>query len=88
MRQTMRNLLDGLEEAGMNFADVVATNVYLDEIGEFTRMNKIYGEYFGATPPARTTIQTFPSVERKPSRARNVADLRTDLANRREVSIG
>jgi enamine deaminase RidA (YjgF/YER057c/UK114 family) len=67
VRQTMRNLLDGLEENGMTFADVVATNVYLDEIGEFTRMNKIYGEYFGATPPTRTTIQTFPSVERKPS---------------------
>jgi len=67
VRQTMRNLLDGLEEDGMTFADVVATNVYLDDIGEFTRMNKIYGEYFGATPPTRTTIQTFPSVERKPS---------------------
>src|ERR1700746_1255766 len=29
LRQTMRNLLDNLEEAGMHFDEVVATNVYL-----------------------------------------------------------
>src|SRR5882762_7590904 len=30
VRQTMRNLLDGLEEAGLDFSHVVASNVYLD----------------------------------------------------------
>jgi reactive intermediate/imine deaminase len=65
VRQTMRNLLDGLEEAGMTFDNVVATNVYLDDIGEFARMNKTYAQYFGAVPPTRTTIQQAPSVERK-----------------------
>jgi reactive intermediate/imine deaminase len=67
VRQTMRNLLDGLEEGGLTFENVVATNVYLDDIGEFAKMNKTYAEYFGKTPPTRTTIQPFPSVERKPS---------------------
>jgi reactive intermediate/imine deaminase len=67
VRQTMRNLLDGLEEGGMTLENVVATNVYLDDIGEFARMNKVYAEYFGKTPPTRTTIQPFPSVERKPT---------------------
>jgi 2-iminobutanoate/2-iminopropanoate deaminase len=65
VRQTMRNLLDGLEEAGMAFENVVATNVYLDNIDEFARMNKIYAQYFSATPPTRTTIQQATSVERK-----------------------
>jgi reactive intermediate/imine deaminase len=65
VRQTMRNLLDGLEEAGMSFENVVATNVYLDDVGEFSRMNRVYAQYFGATPPTRTTIQQAPSVERK-----------------------
>ena len=55
LRQTMRNLLDGLEEAGMNFSNVVASNVYLDNVDEFTQMNGVYAEYFGSTPPARTT---------------------------------
>lgn len=66
VRQTMRNLLDGLEEAGLSFANVVATNVYLDDIGDFTKMNRVYAQYFAGAPPTRTTVQQFPSVERKP----------------------
>jgi reactive intermediate/imine deaminase len=67
LRQTMRNLLDGLEEAGLTFANVVATNVYLDDINDFAKMNKAYAEYFSATPPTRTTVQQYPSLgsERK-----------------------
>ena len=42
----MRNLLDGLEEAGLSFANVVATNVYLDDINDFPRMNRVYAQYF------------------------------------------
>ncbi len=57
VRQTMRNLLDGLEEAGMTFANVVASNVYLDNLEEFAQMNKVYAEYFSSTPPTRTTVQ-------------------------------
>src|SRR5919202_1200407 len=56
VRQTMRNLLDGLEEAGMSFADVVATNVYLDDIADFSKMNAVYAQYFPGTPPTRTTV--------------------------------
>jgi reactive intermediate/imine deaminase len=66
LRQTMRNLLDGLEEAGMNFSNVVASNVYLDNIDDFTRMNGLYAEYFGPVPPARTTIQQTAAAERQP----------------------
>jgi reactive intermediate/imine deaminase len=65
VRQTMRNLLDGLEEAGLTFADVVATNVYLDDMNDFSKMNGVYGQYFSSTPPTRTTVQQYPSVERK-----------------------
>jgi reactive intermediate/imine deaminase len=65
VRQTMRNLLDGLEEAGLTFADVVATNVYLDDINDFSRMNGVYAQYFSSAPPTRTTVQQYPAVERK-----------------------
>jgi len=67
LRQTMRNLLDGLEEAELDFSHVVATNVYLDDIADFPRMNRVYAQYF--TPgafPTRTTVQPLPPVERKP----------------------
>jgi reactive intermediate/imine deaminase len=66
VRQTMRNLLDGLEEGGLNFSNVVATNVYLDDMEDFAHMNKTYGEYFPNMPPTRTTVQQIaPVKERK-----------------------
>jgi 2-iminobutanoate/2-iminopropanoate deaminase len=62
----MRNLLDGLEEEGLNFSNVVATNVYLDNIDEFSMMNRVYGQYFTLLKPTRTTVQPLPGVERSP----------------------
>jgi len=65
VRQTMRNLLDGLEEAGLDFSNVVASNVYVDNLEEFGKMNSVYAKYFSAAPPARTTIAPLAPVERK-----------------------
>jgi enamine deaminase RidA (YjgF/YER057c/UK114 family) len=66
VRQTMRNLLDGLEEAGLTLANVVAANVYLDDIDDFPRMNRVYAQYFPELFPTRTTVATLPPIERKP----------------------
>lgn len=57
VRGTMKGLDAELRRAGMTFANVVATNVYLDNVDDFARMNKVYAESFGAVPPTRTTIQ-------------------------------
>jgi enamine deaminase RidA (YjgF/YER057c/UK114 family) len=65
LRQTMRNLLDNLEEADMNFDEVVSTNVYLDNLADLTTYDEVYGQYFGTVPPARTTIQQIAPAERK-----------------------
>ncbi len=65
VRQSMRNLLDNLEEADMDFSQVVVTNVYLDDIADFQAMNKIYAKFFKAPFPARTTIQQIAPAERK-----------------------
>ncbi len=65
VRMTMRNLLDGLEEAGLNFSNVVSSNVYLDNLEEFGKMNGVYAKYFSAQPPTRTTVAPLPPVERK-----------------------
>ena len=65
VRQTMRNLLDGLEEAGLDFSHVVASNVYLDNLEEFGKMNGIYAKFFSTSPPARTTVAPLTPVERK-----------------------
>ena len=65
VRQTMRNLLDGLEESGLSFSNVVSSNVYVDDLSEFTKMNGVYGKYFPSDPPTRTTVAPLPSIERK-----------------------
>ena len=67
VRQTMRNLLDGLEDAELSFANVVATNVYLDDIDDFPRMNRIYAQYFPELFPTRTTVAPLPPIDRKPA---------------------
>jgi reactive intermediate/imine deaminase len=65
VRQTMRNLLDGLEEAGLDFSNVVSSTVYVDNLDEFGKMNGVYGKYFGPEPPTRTTVAPLPPVDRK-----------------------
>ena len=64
VRQSIRNLLDGLEEAGLDFSHVVASNVYLDNIDDFARMNGVYGKYFAGAPPTRTTVAPRAPVDR------------------------
>jgi reactive intermediate/imine deaminase len=65
LRQTMRNLLDNLEEADMNFDEVVSTNIYLDNLADQQVFDPIYVEYFGPVLPAATTIQQIAPTERK-----------------------
>lgn len=68
LRQTMRNQLDNLEEAEMTFDQVVATNVYLDNLSDLSAFDEVYAQYFGAAPPARTTVQQIAPSERKPDK--------------------
>jgi enamine deaminase RidA (YjgF/YER057c/UK114 family) len=65
LRQTMRNQLDNLEEAEMKFDQVVATNVYLDNLSDLSVFDEVYGQYFGSIPPARTIVQQIAPTERK-----------------------
>lgn len=65
LRQTMRNLLDNLEEAGMDFSEVVSTTIYLDNLSDGPGYNKVYGQYLGPVLPASTTVQQIAPTERK-----------------------
>ncbi|HDY89493.1 MAG TPA: RidA family protein [bacterium] len=55
--QVMENLKAVLESAGSSLEKVVKTTIFLTNMGDFARVNEIYGSYFGETPPARATIQ-------------------------------
>ncbi len=55
-RQVLANLKAVLEAAdsGLNF--VIKTTVFLKDMNDFPKVNAIYGEFFSANPPARSTI--------------------------------
>jgi 2-iminobutanoate/2-iminopropanoate deaminase len=75
LHQTMRNLLDNLEEADMDFCQVVSTNVYLDNLADMTAFDEVYGKYFRSMLPARTTIEQIAPTERKPDKDEHYPDL-------------
>jgi 2-iminobutanoate/2-iminopropanoate deaminase len=55
-----RNIMEAFEallaELDMDFGDVVQGSVYLADIGDYSDMNQVYGEYFPKDPPARVTM--------------------------------
>jgi len=57
LRQTMRNLLDDLQEADMDFSDVVQATVYVRDIKDLDKVQKLYGTFFKGALPARTSLQ-------------------------------
>jgi 2-iminobutanoate/2-iminopropanoate deaminase len=75
LRQTMRNLLDNLEEAGMDFGQVISTNVYLDDVKDAEAFSGVYRLYFGPTLPASTLVQQLPPAERKADESGHFVDL-------------
>jgi 2-iminobutanoate/2-iminopropanoate deaminase len=56
-RQALENLKAVLETGGSCLKHVVKTTVFLQDIGEFTRMNAVYAEFFPENPPARSAVQ-------------------------------
>jgi 2-iminobutanoate/2-iminopropanoate deaminase len=58
--QTERAILNVkaiLEAAGSSLTKVVRSGVYLRNMGDFAAMNAVYGRFFSAPYPARTTIE-------------------------------
>lgn len=59
-RQTERaltNLGAVLAAAGMSFADIVKTTVFLADMADFSAMNAVYARFAAVPAPARSTIQ-------------------------------
>jgi 2-iminobutanoate/2-iminopropanoate deaminase len=55
--QVMRNLEAVLAAGGAGFQHVVKTTIYLTDLGDFARVNAVYGARFTSSPPARATVQ-------------------------------
>lgn len=56
--QVMQNLKAVLEAANMTFENVVKTTIFIMDMGDFSKINAVYGSYFNEkTAPARETVQ-------------------------------
>ncbi|HZR25313.1 MAG TPA: RidA family protein [Vicinamibacterales bacterium] len=60
-----------LKSAGLTFANVVRTTVFLADMNDFAAMNAVYATYFTEPYPARSTVQ----VSRLPKDARIEIDV-------------
>ena len=56
-RRVLDNLKAVLVAAGLTMDHMVATTVYLKDVGEFAKMNMVYATYFKSAPPARATVE-------------------------------
>ena len=56
-RRVLDNIGAILETAGLSFAHVVRTTVYLSDMNDLAGMNQVYGTCFSEPHPARSTVQ-------------------------------
>jgi 2-iminobutanoate/2-iminopropanoate deaminase len=54
--QVMKNLGAVLDAAGYDYGHVVKTTIFLIDMNDFAAVNAVYGKYFDATKPARSTV--------------------------------
>jgi len=55
-RRVMLNLEKVLEAAGLSFADVAKTTIFLADMADFATVNEIYAGSFEPPYPARSTV--------------------------------
>ncbi|MEM8939672.1 MAG: RidA family protein [Bacteroidota bacterium] len=55
--QVMINIQNILEEAALDFSNVVKCSIFVSDMNNFSRVNAIYGKYFQGNPPARETVE-------------------------------
>jgi 2-iminobutanoate/2-iminopropanoate deaminase len=55
--RVMQNIAAVLAAVDLDFENVVKTTCFLANLDDFPAFNEVYGRYFGATPPARSTVQ-------------------------------
>jgi 2-iminobutanoate/2-iminopropanoate deaminase len=60
--QALTSVKNDLEANQLSMKNVIATNVYMDNIDEFGAMNKAYAPYFVTPYATRTTVQPWKEV--------------------------
>lgn len=55
--QVLKNIGSLLNEAGMDFSNVVKCSIFLKDLNDFVAVNGVYASFFTSEPPARETVQ-------------------------------
>jgi 2-iminobutanoate/2-iminopropanoate deaminase len=55
--QVMKNIGAILEEAGMDYGNIIKTSIFLKDMNDFAVVNTVYGSFFKSDFPARETVQ-------------------------------
>ncbi len=56
-KQALLNLGAVLKSAGLSYANIVKTTVFLTDLSRFADMNAVYATFFPDNPPARSTVE-------------------------------
>jgi 2-iminobutanoate/2-iminopropanoate deaminase len=56
-QRVLENIKLILTDQGLTTANVVKTTVFMTNLAHFAEMNEVYGRFFAADFPARTTVQ-------------------------------
>jgi 2-iminobutanoate/2-iminopropanoate deaminase len=56
-KQSLTNVKNIVEAAGMSLDDVVKTVVFMTDLANFQEMNEAYAAFFPGVAPARSTVQ-------------------------------
>jgi 2-iminobutanoate/2-iminopropanoate deaminase len=55
--RVLKNLSAVLQASGSSLERALRCTVFLKNMGDFAAMNEVYGRYFTAAPPARSTVE-------------------------------
>ena len=62
-RYALQKIGRALKEAGVTFADVVRTRMFVTDITDWEAVGRIHGEIFGAVRPAATMVQVSKLID-------------------------
>ncbi|ABY93174.1 RidA family protein [Thermoanaerobacter sp. CM-CNRG TB177] len=55
--RVLENIKAILKAAGMDLNNVIKATVFVTNMGDFAKINEIYGRYFKDNPPARSLVE-------------------------------